>query len=74
MAFFKKLLTDCYEAEVFKEGFLWSMYLANREERKAFNEDPYENFQHYIDNNYHWLIQVYELDKAKRLREEPIHY
>ena len=66
MAFFKRLLHECYESETFKEGFLWSMYLENREERKAFNEDPYENFQQYLDKNYHWLIRVYELEKRRK--------
>lgn len=65
MAMFKRLLNECYESEAFQEGFLWAMYLENREERRAFKQKPYESFQAYLDNNYHWLVRVYEL-KRKR--------
>jgi len=65
MAMFKRLLNKVREAEQFREGFLWSMYLANASERELFNQYPYKNFQHYLDNNYHWLIRVYELEKRR---------
>jgi hypothetical protein len=49
------------------------MYLENREERKAFNENPYENFQVYVDNNYEWLMRAYELERVRRFRDEPFY-
>jgi len=65
MAMFKRLLNECYESETFREGFLWSMYLENRAERIAFNQEPYSSFQAYLDNNYHWLVRVYELERKR---------
>jgi hypothetical protein len=47
--------------------------LENREERKAFNENPYENFQVYVDNNYEWLMRAYELERVRRFRDEPFY-
>lgn len=73
MGMFKRLFTECYESQTFKEGFFWSMYLENREERKAFNENPYENFQAYVDNNYEWLMRAYELERVRRLKDEPFY-
>ena len=65
MAMFKRLLNECYESETFREGFLWSMYLENRAERIAFKQEPYASFQAYLDNNYHWLVRVYELERKR---------
>ena len=65
MAMFKRLLNECYESETFREGFLWSMYLENRAERIAFKQEPYSSFQAYLDNNYHWLVRVYELERKR---------
>ena len=73
MGMFKRLLNECYESETFKEGFLWSMYLENRAERIAFNQKPYKSFQAYLDNNYHWLIRAYELERVRRLKDEPFY-
>ena len=73
MGMFKRLLNECYESETFQDGFLWSMYLENREERKAFNQEPYSSFQAYLDNNYHWLIRAYELERVRRLKDEPFY-
>jgi len=68
MAMFKRLLNEVREAEQFREGFLWSMYLANVAERKLFNQDPYKNYQEYINKNYHWLVRVYQLEKKRRAK------
>jgi len=59
MAFFKRLLQECIEAEAMQEGFLWNMYLANRDE-------PYSSFQEYLDKNKYWLVRVYELEKKRK--------
>jgi hypothetical protein len=67
MGMFKKLLHEAQEAEQFREGFLWSMYLSNVAERKLFNQEPYKNYQEYINKNYHWLVRVYELEKKKEV-------
>jgi hypothetical protein len=68
MGMFKKLLHEAQEAEQFREGFLWSMYLSNVAERKLFNQEPYKNYQEYINKNYHWLVRVYELEKKRRFK------
>ena len=65
MGMFKKLLHEAQEAEQFREGFLWSMYLENRAERIAFKQEPYASFQAYLDSNYHWLVRVYELERKR---------
>tara|TARA_Y100001937_G_scaffold80859_1_gene109465 strand:+ start:97 stop:339 length:243 start_codon:yes stop_codon:yes gene_type:complete len=66
MAFFKRLLQECIEAEAMQEGFLWNMYLANRDERRAFKQEPYSSFQEYLDKNKYWLVRVYELEKKRK--------
>ena len=68
MGMFKKLLHEAQESEQFREGFLWSMYLSNVAERKLFNQEPYKNYQEYINKNYHWLVRVYELEKKRRFK------
>ena len=64
----KILLNECYESETFQEGFLWSMYLENRAERIAFNQEPYSSFQAYLDNNYFWLVRAYERELKRNFK------